>query len=282
MSLTLKSSVKCFGGFVNRYNHQSSTVKTAMTFSVFIPHKEEENQKFPILYWLSGSTCTDENFITKAGAQRAAAKQKILLVMPDTSPRDAGVEGETKSWDFGVGAGFYLNATEEKWSHNYRMYDYIVHELPSLIKANFPVLDSASIFGHSMGGHGALTIYLKNHEKYRSVSAFAPICNPSLCPWGEKALTGYLGADKSKWMEYDATELIKLHKGEKLHFLISQGTEDNFLKQKQLLPENFKTAAEAHGHTVDLRLDEGYDHSYYYISTFIEDHINYHAIILHK
>jgi len=279
MSLTLKSSSKCFGGCVFRYSHNSSAVNTPMTFSVFIP-QHEINEKLPVLYWLSGLTCTDENFITKAGAQRSAAKNKIILVAPDTSPRGAGVEGETQSWDFGVGAGFYINSTEEKWAKNYRMYDYIVNELPELVKQNFPASNSASIFGHSMGGHGALTIYIKNHDKYKSVSAFAPICNPSKCAWGEKALTGYIGADQSKWGEYDATELIKHYKGAPLHFLISQGTEDNFLKQHQLLPENFKNTALTNQHHVDLRYDEGYDHSYYYISTFIDDHINYHVNFL--
>jgi len=281
MSLTLKGSTKCFGGQNNRYSHNSETVHTTMTFSIFIPN-HASNEKLPVLYWLSGLTCTDENFITKAGAQRLAAKHRIILVVPDTSPRGAGVEGETASWDFGVGAGFFINATEEKWAKNYRMYDYIVKELPALVKANFPASDLASIFGRSMGGHGALTIYIKNHEKYKSASAFSPICNPSQCPWGVKAFTGYLGSDQTKWSEYDATELIKHYNGAPLRFLISQGTDDNFFKQNQLLPENFKTAALAKLHHVDLRYDEGYDHSYYYIASFIEEHIHYHASILQE
>lgn len=230
-----------------------------------------------MLYWLSGLTCTDENFITKSGAQRAASAEGVALIAPDTSPRGLNVEGEADSWDFGVGAGFYLNATQEKWK-NWRMYDYVVKELPNLLQENFPQLDTsrASIFGHSMGGHGALTIYLKNLDKYKSVSAFAPIVNPVNCPWGQKAFTNYLGSNKADWEEYDATSLLAKFHDVAATILIDQGEDDKFLHD-QLLPHKFEEACRAANVPLLLRLQPGYDHSYFFIATFIDDHIRHHA-----
>lgn len=248
-----------------------------MTFTVYFPPPSSPSQKFPILYWLSGLTCTDENFIMKSGAQRAASGEGIALVAPDTSPRGLNIEGEADSWDFGVGAGFYLNAKEEKWK-NWRMYDYVVKELPKVLSENFEQLDTsrASISGHSMGGHGALTIYLKNLEKYKAVSAFAPITNPTNCPWGQKAFSNYLGSDKSDWQEYDATLLIEKCSKISTPILIDQGEDDKFLHD-QLLPHNFEDACKGANAPLVLRMQPGYDHSYYFISTFIDDHIHHHA-----
>ncbi|KAK6244214.1 hypothetical protein QUC31_010623 [Theobroma cacao] len=230
-----------------------------------------------ILYWLSGLTCTDENFIIKSGAQRAASAEGVALIAPDTSPRGLNVEGEADSWDFGVGAGFYLNATQEKWK-NWRMYDYVVKEMPKLLSENFPQLDTskASISGHSMGGHGALTVYLKNLDKYKSVSAFAPIANPINCPWGQKAFTNYLGNDKAAWEEYDATFLISKFHDVSATILIDQGEDDKFLHD-QLLAHKFEEACRSVNAPILLRLQPGYDHSYFFISTFIDDHISHHA-----
>lgn len=269
-------SNKMFGGYNKRYKHYSPTLGCAMTFSVFFP-PSPPSQKLPVLYWLSGLTCTDENFIIKSGAQRMAAAKGIALVAPDTSPRGLNIEGESDSWDFGVGAGFYLNATNEKWK-NWRMYDYVVKELPTLLSENFEQLDTsrASISGHSMGGHGALTIYLKNLDKYKSVSAFAPIVNPINCPWGEKAFSNYLGTNKSDWEEYDATCLISKFNKISAAILIDQGEEDNFLKN-QLLPHKFEEACKSASVPLTLRMQPGYDHSYYFIASFIDDHISHHA-----
>ncbi|GBG72820.1 hypothetical protein CBR_g12387 [Chara braunii] len=269
---------KCFGGFLKRYQHQSDSVQCTMKFQVYFP-PGAVTEKFPVIYWLSGLTCTDENFMVKAGAQRVAAELGVALITPDTSPRGLNVEGESDSWDFGVAAGFYLNATVEKWK-NWRMYDYVTKELPQVLAANFPNLDTsrASIMGHSMGGHGALTIALKNPLKYKCVSAFAPICHPINCAWGQKAFTGYLGAeDKSKWEEYDATVLVERYNGPKMDVLIDQGGNDQFLKDNQLQPEAFVEASKKNNVAVTLRIQEGYDHSYYFIATFIEDHLKRHA-----
>eukprot|EP01098_Paradermamoeba_levis_P009057 TRINITY_DN3751_c0_g1_i1.p1 TRINITY_DN3751_c0_g1~~TRINITY_DN3751_c0_g1_i1.p1 ORF type:complete len:282 (-),score=82.58 TRINITY_DN3751_c0_g1_i1:135-980(-) len=281
MSAKQLSSAKCYGGFVKRFSHQSTVLNCEMKFHIFFP---SETEPTPVLYWLSGLTCTDENFITKAGAQRAAAHHKVALVCPDTSPRGAGIEGEAESWDFGVGAGFYVDATEPKWSKFYNMYSYITVELPAVLKENFPNLltDKQSIFGHSMGGHGALICALKNPGKYKSASAFAPISNPVNCPWGKKAFTGYLGADQEKWNAYDASVLIQSYKGPDLDILIDQGLADKFYVEKQLLPEELQKAAAAANHKVHLRLQEGYDHSYYFISSFVDDHIAHHAKHLHQ
>ncbi|KAH9298984.1 hypothetical protein KI387_030666, partial [Taxus chinensis] len=230
----------------------------------------------------SGLTCTDENFIIKSGAQRAASIESVALVAPDTSPRGLNIEGESESWDFGVGAGFYLNATQEKWK-NWRMYDYVVDELPKILSAHFHQLDTsnASIFGHSMGGHGALTIFFKNPDKYKSVSAFAPISNPIDCPWGQKAFSNYLGNDKSSWEEYDATYLVKKCNNLSTTILIDQGDEDKFLKE-QLLPHKFEEACKRANVPVTLRLQPGYDHSFFFIATFIDDHIQHHSKALHS
>ncbi|CAA6668957.1 unnamed protein product [Spirodela intermedia] len=234
-------------------------------------------QHLKVLYWLSGLTCTDENFIIKSGAQRSASREGIALVAPDTSPRGLNVEGEADSWDFGVGAGFYLNATQDKWK-NWRMYDYVVKELPKLLSVNFPNLDisRASISGHSMGGHGALIIYLKNPGAYKSVSAFAPICNPANCPWGQKAFSNYLGTDKSDWEEYDATVLVEKINELSTTILIDQGGDDNFLSN-QLLPHSFEAACKRANVPLLMRLQPGYDHSYFFVQTFIDDHICHHA-----
>ncbi|XP_027072292.1 S-formylglutathione hydrolase isoform X2 [Coffea eugenioides] len=224
------SSSKMFDGFNKRYRHFSPTLGCSMTFSIYFPPSPNPSDKFPVLYWLSGLTCSDENFIIKSGAQRVASIEGVALIAPDTSPRGLNVEGESDSWDFGVGAGFYLNAKQDKWK-NWRMYDYVVKELPTLLSENFPQLDTsrASISGHSMGGHGALTIYLKNLEKYKSVSAFAPIVNPMNCPWGQKAFTNYLGENKADWEEYDATLLVSKFKDVSATILIDQGEDDKFV-----------------------------------------------------
>ncbi|KAF0926825.1 hypothetical protein E2562_027416 [Oryza meyeriana var. granulata] len=231
-ALEQMSRTKMFGGHNLRFRHQSATLGCPMTFSLFIPASPASN--LPVLYWLSGLTCNDENFITKAGAQRAAAAHGIALVAPDTSPRGLNIEGEADSWDFGVGAGFYLNATNEKWK-NWRMYDYVVKELPKVLSDNFEQLNTsrASIFGHSMGGHGALTIYLKNTDKYKSVSAFSPIANPINCPWGQKAFSNYLGTTKSEWEEYDATCLIKKCNRISTPILIDQEATSQIIGHKQ-------------------------------------------------
>lgn len=264
-----------FGGYNKRFKHFSPTLGCSMNFHIYFP--PSPSHKFPVLYWLSGLTCTDENFISKSGAQRAASAEGVALIAPDTSPRGLNVEGEADSWDFGVGAGFYLNATQEKWK-NWRMYDYVVKELPKLLSENFPQLETsrASVFGHSMGGHGALTIYLKNLDKYKSVSAFAPVCNPVNCPWGQKAFTNYLGGNKADWEEYDATSLVSKNKNVSGTILIDQGQDDKFLPD-QLFPNKFEEACRSANVPLLLRFQPGYDHSYFFIATFIDDHIRHHA-----
>ncbi|CAK9183824.1 unnamed protein product [Ilex paraguariensis] len=271
------SSSKMFEGYNKRYRHYSPTLGCSMTFYIYFPPSPSPAHKFPVLYWLSGLTCTDENFIIKSGAQRAASSEGIALISTDTSPRDLNVEGEADSWDFGVGAGFYLNAKQEKWK-NWRMYDYVVKEVPKLLSENFPQLDTsrASISGHSMGGHGALTIYLKHLDKYKSVSAFAPIANPINCPWGQKAFRNYLSENKADWEEYDATCLVTKVNNVPTTILIDQGDADNFL-QDQLLPHKFEEACKKANVPLLLRYQPGYDHSYSFISTFIDDHIRHHA-----
>ncbi|KAL0929020.1 hypothetical protein M5K25_000959 [Dendrobium thyrsiflorum] len=270
------SSSKMFGGYNRRFKHFSPTLGCSMTFSIYFP-PTLPSQKIPVLYWLSGLTCTDENFIIKSGAQRAASTEVVALVAPDTSPRGLNIDGEADSWDFGVGAGFYLNATEEKWK-NWRMYDYVVKELPKLLDENFEQLDTskASIFGHSMGGHGALTIFLKNQDKYKSASAFSPIVNPINCPWGQKAFSNYLRGDKLDWEVYDATCLIAKYNKFSTPILIDQGEDDKFLKD-QLLSHKFVEACKSVSAPLVLRMQPGYDHSYYFIATFIDDHVRHHA-----
>lgn len=278
--MKLLSENKIFGGRQLRYSHRSTSCHCDMTFSIFLPPQAALRQ-VPVLYWLSGLTCTDENFVQKSGAQRYAAEHGIAIVCPDTSPRGDNVADDAEGgWDFGLGAGFYVNATQEPWSRHYNMYDYIVDELPALIAQELPqILDRKSISGHSMGGHGALTIALKNPGDYCSVSAFAPIVAPSGCPWGEKALAGYLGDDKNAWQKYDSCALIEyIHCNANIQIplLVDQGGADNFLSQ-QLQPEKIQLACEQTGHPLDYRYREGYDHSYYYIASFIEEHICYHA-----
>eukprot|EP01136_Pigoraptor_vietnamica_P026356 Opistho-1_new@81322 len=220
------NSARCFGGYVRQFKHTSRVLGCPMTFVAYVP-PQAESEKVPVLYWLSGLTCNDQNFITKAGAQRAAAKWGVMLICPDTSPRGCQIEGVDANWDFGHGAGFYVDATEDKWKAQFNMYSYITEELPAVVNAVLPArADRQSIFGHSMGGHGALICALKNPGKYRSVSAFAPICNPINCPWGIKAFSGYLGDNKESWKAYDATELVRGYKGPHLNILIDQGTED--------------------------------------------------------
>ncbi|XP_055351762.1 S-formylglutathione hydrolase-like [Paramacrobiotus metropolitanus] len=269
------SNSKCFGGFQKVFKHPSSETKCSMTFSIYIPPQSSPDEKFPVLYWLSGLTCTEQNFITKSGVQRYAAEAKVVIVGPDTSPRGCNIEGEDDSWDFGTGAGFYVDATEDKWKNNYRMYSYITKELPQLITQHFPVDASRqSIFGHSMGGHGALIAFLKNPGQYRSVSAFAPIANASRSKFGIKCFDGYLGRDEAAWRAYDATEVVKNYKGDKVEILIDQGKADDFFQD--LMGDRFAEAARGAGLAVQYREHEGYDHGYYFISTFIGEHIQHH------
>lgn len=265
---------RSFGGEVQRVRHASRCCNCEMIFGIFLP-PQARVESVPLLYWLSGLTCTDENFMQKAGAQRIAAELGIAIVCPDTSPRGTNLPGEHDSYDLGSGAGFYVNATQEPWSHHYRMYDYVTTELPALIEANFPVTGRPGISGHSMGGHGALICYLRNPGQYRSVSAFAPICHPSECGWGQKALTAYLGEDRDAWSAYDAALLIG-NAREHLPLLIDQGTEDEFLSN-QLKPGALEQACIASHYPLNLRMQPGYDHSYYFIATFIEDHLRHHA-----
>ncbi len=267
---------RCFGGQQLRFRHPSAVLGCDMTFSIYLPPQADKGP-VPVLYWLSGLTCTDENFVTKAGAQRYAAEYGIALVAPDTSPRGAGVPDDPEAaYDFGLGAGFYVNASQEPWARHYRMYDYVVEELPALINAQLPVDgDRNAISGHSMGGHGALTIALKNPGLYRSVSAFAPICSPMRCPWGEKALAGYLGDDRNTWRDYDSSELIR-RANQHIPMLVDQGDADNFLRE-QLKPELLQQAASAVGYPLELRIQPGYDHSYFFIASLIGDHLRFHA-----
>ncbi|XP_060585072.1 S-formylglutathione hydrolase-like isoform X2 [Ruditapes philippinarum] len=279
-AITEVSCNKMFGGFQKVFSHESKECKCTMKFGVYVPAKAEK-EKVPVIYWLSGLTCTEQNFVTKAGAQRVAAEKGVIIVAPDTSPRGVNIEGEDESYDFGSGAGFYVDATEEKWKNNYRMYSYITSELPQVINSNFNAdPEKMSIFGHSMGGHGALICALKNPGKYKSASAFAPISNPIKAPWGQKAFAGYLGKDQSKWQEYDATELAKKYSGPALNLLIHQGKSDEFYIKGQLLPDNFVAACAANNIPVDLKVEEGYDHSYYFIATFVEEHVSHHAKFL--
>ena len=279
MTLDIVSSNKSFGGWHKRYRHRSTVLNCDMVFAVYLPPQVEQGARLPVLYWLSGLTCTDENFMQKAGAQRMAAELGLIIVAPDTSPRGEGVPDDPdKAWDFGLGAGFYLNATQEPWARHYRMYDYVVQELPALIEANFPVSDQRGIAGHSMGGHGALICALKNPGRYQSVSAFSPISNPLNCPWGEKAFSNYLGDDRSRWREWDACALLA-EATERLPILVDQGDRDDFL-EIQLKPQALQAAASAVGHPLTLRLQPGYDHSYYFIASFIDDHLRHHAAAL--
>ena len=268
-------SIKEFGGWLNRYQHDSTSCNCEMTFSVFLPPNAEK-EKIPAVYWLSGLTCTDDNVRTKAGAQRYAAELGIALIMPDTSPRGDDVADEEERYDLGKGAGFYVNATQYPWAPHYQMYDYITKELPALVEKELPIIPGLkSITGHSMGGHGALICALKEEGAYKSVSAFAPICHPSVCGWGEGCFSAYLGEDRQIWKQYDATELIKAGAA-KIPILIDQGTDDEFLVE-QLYPQDLYTACSENEFDLTLRKQAGYDHSYHFIATFIGEHLSYHA-----
>jgi len=275
MTLETISESRCFGGVQGVYSHAAEATGCTMRFSVFRP-PQAEAAPVPVLYWLSGLTCTEENFTVKAGAQRHAAEHGMIVVAPDTSPRGVDLPGEDDSYDFGSGAGFYVDATEAPWSAHYRMYSYVTQELPSLILANFPGDPTRQgVFGHSMGGHGALVCALRNPGVYKSVSAFAPIVAPTRVPWGEKALSGYLGADRDSWRTYDSCELIR-DGARAPDILVDQGTADGFLEE-QLRPQLLGEVCRAAGQPLTLRLQEGYDHSYFFIATFIGDHIAHHA-----
>ena len=276
MALEQIGSNQSFGGQQLRYKHQSSVLNCEMTFSIYLPPQAEKGP-VPVLYWLSGLTCNDENFVQKAGAQQHAAEHGIAIVCPDTSPRGDGVADDPEgAYDMGLGAGFYVNATQQPWVEHYQMYSYITDELPALINGEFPV-DSqrASISGHSMGGHGALTIALKNPGQYKSVSAFSPIVSPLSCPWGDKVLSNYLGDDREIWAQYDSVELVKSAR-EHLPVLVDQGDSDNFLVE-QLKTELLISAAEKADYPMQIRMQPNYDHSYFFIATFIGEHIAFHA-----
>ncbi|KAI4464537.1 s-formylglutathione hydrolase [Holotrichia oblita] len=276
--LTEVSSNKIFGGYQKVFSHNSKLLGCTMNFGVYLPPQAEEN-KVPVIYWLSGLTCSEANFIQKAGAQRYASEHGVILVAPDTSPRGLNIPGDSDSWDFGVAAGFYVDATQKPWSNNYKMYSYITKELLEAVNKNFPVAEGKqSIMGHSMGGHGALICALKNPGLFKSVSTFAPISNPIKCPWGQKAFTGYLGPQESgNWADWDATELVKKYNGPPLIILIDQGTSDKFYRERQLLPENLLAACKQSNVPVILKLRDNYDHSYFYIATFIGEHLEYHV-----
>jgi S-formylglutathione hydrolase len=265
-----------FGGQQLRYKHQSAVLNCEMTFSIYLPPQVEKGP-VPVLYWLSGLTCTDENFVQKAGAQQYAAEHGIAILCPDTSPRGEGVADDPDAaYDMGLGAGFYVDATQQPWASHYQMYSYIVDELPALINAQFPVdANRISISGHSMGGHGALSIALKNPGRFKSVSAFSPICSPLNCPWGDKTLGNYLGADKSTWAQYDTVALVAEAK-EHLPVLVDQGEADNFLDEQLKTPLLIEAANRA-GFPMDIRMQPEYDHSYFFIATFIAEHMAFHA-----
>ncbi|GAA5003243.1 S-formylglutathione hydrolase [Pseudoluteimonas lycopersici] len=263
----------CCGGTQEVWSHRSHTLDCDMKFGLFLPPQAQDGP-VPALYWLSGLTCTEQNFVTKAGVQRYAAEHGIVIVAPDTSPRGDDV-ADADGYDLGKGAGFYVNATQSPWSAHYRMYDYVVDELPALVEAHFPITSARAISGHSMGGHGALVAALRNPGRYRSVSAFSPIVAPSQVPWGEKAFSAYLGDDRGAWKQYDATSLVK-STTEKLPLLVDQGEADEFLAT-QLKPQLLVDACAAAGHPLDLRMRPGYDHSYYFIASFVGEHIAHHA-----
>ncbi|HET8899762.1 MAG TPA: S-formylglutathione hydrolase [Rhodanobacteraceae bacterium] len=267
----------CFGGWQDVYRHRSAVLGCDMTVGVYFPPQAAEGP-CPVLYWLSGLTCNEQNFITKAGAQRYAAEHGIILVAPDTSPRGEAV-ADDPAYDLGQGAGFYLNASQSPWSAHYRMYDYITQELPAWVEADPSASKERAISGHSMGGHGALLIALKNPGRYRSVSAFAPIVAPSKVPWGEKAFDAYLGDDREAWKAWDSCELLATA-SERLPLLVDQGTGDEFI-DTQLQPQRLRDACAFAGHPLQLNLREGYDHSYYFIASFIGEHIAHHARALH-
>ncbi len=273
------SEQRCFGGVQGIYEHDSLLTKTAMRFAVFTPPRATTGNA-PVVWFLSGLTCTEENFTVKAGAQRKAAELGLILVAPDTSPRGAGVSGEDDDYDLGTGAGFYVDATQAPWNQHYQMYSYITQELPDLIFSQFAAdRNRQGIMGHSMGGHGAITIALKNPDVYQSVSAFSPICAPSYCPWGKKALGAYLGETKKNWARWDANELILSGEKTRGEILIDQGQDDDFLAN-QLYPGLFQESCQKAGQPLSLRFQAGYDHSYFFIASFIDNHLTHHATTL--
>lgn len=279
-SIELLEEHRMFGGWQQRYRHTSSSLHCSMTFSIYLPPPRDDNPP-PVLYWLSGLTCNDENFTLKAGAQRIAAELGLILVMPDTSPRGEDVANDD-GYDLGQGAGFYLNATRAPWNTHFRMYDYVIDELPHIIASHFSVSDKQSICGHSMGGHGALMLALRNPQQFRSVSAFAPIVNPCQVPWGRKAFSAYLGDDENQWLQYDSCHLLSSLPKEQHPFpiLIDQGDNDQFLAD-QLQPAKLVELARQQGWPLQIRIQPGYDHSYFTIATFIEEHLRFHAQWLH-
>jgi S-formylglutathione hydrolase len=269
-AITVRSEQSCHGGTMGFYSHASSSTGTEMKFGVYVP-PHASGTRLPVLYYLAGLTCTEETFMIKAGAQQLAAAAGLILVAPDTSPRGIELPGDREHWDFGVGAGFYVDATESPWAKHYRMYSYVVDELPAIVEANFPATSRRGVFGHSMGGHGALVIALRNPARYHSVSAFAPIANPMVVPWGEKAFSRYLGADRTAWEAYDASVLLQRAQGGR-EILVDQGLADQFL-ERELHPEALEAAG---GQRVTVRRHPGYDHSYWFIQTFIADHVAWH------
>ncbi len=276
--ITVLSEQKCFEGLQGVYSHASAACGVAMRFAVYQPPQALAGETRPAVTYLSGLTCTEENFVVKAGAQRAAAELGLIVVAPDTSPRGPEV-ADDEAYDLGTGAGFYLDATELPWAPHYRMYSYVTQDLAAAVAANFPAdPDRQGIFGHSMGGHGALTIHLKNPQAYRSVSAFAPIAAPMACPWGVKALAAYLGNDREAWRDYDTCELVR-RRPSQAKFFIDQGAADDFL-ESQLKPDLLVEACEDAGQHFELRMQPGYDHSYFFIQTFMEDHLRHHAEVL--
>jgi S-formylglutathione hydrolase len=276
MSIENISTNKVFDGWHKQYNHQSKTLNCKMRFAIYLPPQAANGKKVPVMYWLSGLTCTDENFMQKAGALRLAAELGIAIVTPDTSPRGEDVADDPKqAYDLGLGAGFYVNATQAPWNKHYQMYDYVLNELPDIIENHFPVNKQRVISGHSMGGHGALMIALRNPSLYQSVTAFSPVSNPINCPWGKKAFSAYLGTDPKQWLQYDSCELIALAQ-QKVPMLVDQGDNDNFLEE-QLKPNSLKIAAGSNNYPLILNMRQGYDHSYYFIASFIDTHLRFHA-----
>ena len=276
MTIETLAEHACFGGVQGLYSHASVETGCVMRFGVFLPPQASAS-RVPVAYWLSGLTCTEENFIVKAGAQRMASQLGIAIVVPDTSPRGLGHAGEGESYDFGLGAGFYVDATQPPWSSGYRMYSYVAKELRETVAASFAVDDERStIFGHSMGGHGALIIALRNPDRYKAVSAFAPIASSIRSPWGQKALAGYLGPDRERWRDYDASALVEARGWKGPPIRVDQGTKDQFL-QSQLKPELLSQACARAGVALDLRMRDGYDHSYFFIATFVDEHLRFHA-----
>lgn len=274
MNLENISSTMCFGGWHKQYLHDSAVLGCRMRFAIYLPPQAARGDKVPVLYWLSGLTCTDENFMQKAGAQRIAAELGMAIVAPDTSPRGEGV-ADDPAYDLGQGAGFYLNATQAPWNRHYRMYDYVSRELPALIEAHFPVSQRRAIAGHSMGGHGALICALKRPQDYVSVSAFSPIANPVNVPWGQKAFAAYLGEERGQWREWDACHLLE-QAAQLPPLRVDIGLADSFLAE-QLKPEALEHAARVGGHALQLHRHPGYDHSYYFIASFIEEQLRFHA-----